>query len=316
MVGVLFVAVLLIGACQSGSYPGLPEDDEAGGVSGSEGAREEHKRVTKGGVGQVSSNREDDMADAPQEIAGAFLTCAKSQGAESADLSVFGCRVENDRGVIGIGRYDAFWSLADRKSNRDIDSANDTIKVMPLGDVWQVEFRVPKLEEKNLKARVSFKFEGGRIGSISKPFDDKTFFLRPSQRKIYHIGDTSLLGRLLGSCRIQASRAAPVGPKLTLNVVVEAVKTPISIDIGGLCGVNFDTNTVSLKNPKGEVLKKQNIERGAGALRVDTPILDPGIYTLEIEAGSGLFGRPDHFVAQDILVTYPVSEAKVRIENP
>ena len=315
MFSVLVVAVLAIAACHSGSYPGLPEDDGAGAVYGSEGDRRENKRLQKGGLGQASSNREDDMADAPQEIAGAFLTCAKSQGAGDPDNSVFGCRVENDQGVISIGRFDAAWSLVDRTSNHDIESVSDAIKVMPSGDVWQVEFHLPKLEEKNLMARVAFKFEGGRTGSVSKAFDDGILFLRPAQRKVYHIGDASLVGRILGSCRILASMTAPVGPKLTFNVVVEDRKTPIQLDIGGLCGVNYDTNTVSLKSPKGEVLKKQNIEPGAGALRVDSPALDPGIYTLEIEAGSGIFGV-DHFVVQDILVTYPMSGARVRIESP
>lgn len=308
----LLGAVLASASCSTGSA-GLPGPGEDGAHKKPlPGEGPEKRRVTKGGAAQASSSREDELADMPQEMSGSFLTCSKAEGAGDRGEDRYGCRVEKDRQMVDLAVYHPSWNFIDAATGAAFDTAGSEMRLQSGGSPWHAEFSLPRGQDKGRAARVSLIFKGGRQGSLTRPLLDIPLFQTLPQAKPFHIGDNSLLGGILGSCRLEMASMALVGPQLKVKLSVESARSAVTITLGGLCGVDYGNNTVTLRSSQGTVVASETMDPAARTFLFSTPVLDPGTYTLEVASGSGVFGR-DNFVIRNILTSSAVRAARVKL---
>lgn len=313
MIGV-FIAVLLAltCACRGGTLDIIvaseEEPEEGSGQLRDEGG----KRGTSAGA-RGSASVEDDVADFPQDIAGSFLTCARSDSLSSTKFSHYGCRVERNAQVVNIEKFSPVWALEEGGVQVGGETPQDIFKALPIGSAWQVEVKLPAGQEKGRRVRVRLDFGDGRKGTLSRALAEANSYTSMAQSKVFHVGDRSLLLPLLRTCGLQVSGATTTDTVFKMKLTIEGRKSPANISLGGLCGVDYEGNSVTLKSAKGDSLAKNTIKSGGRLFNMLTPVLEPGTYQLEVASANGSLGYDD-FLIGEVMASGVDPQAKIKIE--
>jgi hypothetical protein len=134
-----------------------------------------------------------------------------------------------------------------------------------------------------------------------------------AQSKVFHVGDRAVLLPLLATCGLQVSGTTTTDKQLAIKFTVEGRKTASTVSLGGLCGVDFENNTVILKPAKGEAIAKGVLKPAGRLFSMAIPELEPGSYQLEIASGHGSFGYDD-FLIGEVMATMSDPQAKIKLE--
>jgi hypothetical protein len=222
--------------------------------------------------------------------------------------------VERNAQVVNIEKFAPVWALEEGGVEVGGETPQDIFKALPLGSAWQVEVKLPAGQEKGRRVRVRLDFGDGRKGTLSRGLAEAKSYASMAQSKVFHVGDRALLLPLLRTCGLQMSGATTTDTVFKMKVTIEGRKSAANISLGGLCGVDYEGNSVTLKSAKGDPLAKNTLKSGGRLFNMSTPVLEPGTYHLEVASANGNFGYDD-FLIGEVMATGSDPQAKIKIEH-
>jgi hypothetical protein len=325
---VALVLVLFALSCSENQFGGISSAARQKNKPAADGERDSDSNSSELGQtanGELDTDSEDDVADRPAVVSGAYLTCIEDgdvAGTTSEQAGV-GCAVKTgDQKLALDASTQLSWVLWDALANQPL--AATFTKVDDAGSPYHATGLVPRAQINHLLVRVDVAKDAQRSSlwaTIQPRGEAGQSEAAPAVVEVgttddFHLGENNYAGDRDFGCHDDLQAIKALGAKMRIVFNVKSAASDVAIRMEGMCGVTRDQNAVRLL--KGDqVVQEKLIPIGARWVNLEPVAAEAGEYTLEIESGLLKYrdgGRErqdyDDFVVSKVVFT---SDAAVEI---
>lgn len=251
---------------------------------------------------------EDEEANEPVQISGAFLTCemTTAKGDAAASMSV-GCTVKAQDGApIDIAAVKATF-VVENNAGEDIgcvftgpkDNYHATTDI-PLDVLESVTVTVKVEYDGQVVVLKSSVKEKDHVGDPLPPPPPPSATPDPSVFGTFRIGDgkSSLLDNA-GCSQAQEQSQEVIGKKLFIPFKVSSISAKITIELSGVCGLDDDDSYLRVTG-ENFFMKDRKISTKSPSTTIPSIELKKGTYRFEVHSES-LVGNYDDFTIGKVL---------------